>query len=217
MSNVVITGANGMIGNLILRQCLESAEVKKVTVIVRRTLGLQHPKLTELIHNNFLDYSAIQENLKNQQVCFFCIGVYTGQVPKDEFIKITVDYTLAFAKALREQNGQTSFCLLSGDGADSSEKSPILFAKYKGIAENALLALRFSATYIFRPGYIYPVTPRREPHFGYRFMRWIYKPISFIYPNIGLTSTQLAAFMVKTGLYGGPKTIYSNRDIRKMK
>lgn len=217
MSNVLITGANGMIGNLILGQCLEADDVDKVTIIVRRTLGLRHPKLIEIIHNNFLDYSAIQENLKDQQVCFFCIGVYTGQVPRNEFIEITVDYTRAFALALREQNDRTSFCFLSGDGADSSEKSPILFAKYKGIAENALLALKFTATHIFRPGYIYPVKPRKEPHLGYRFMRWIYKPLSFIYPNIGLTSTQLAASMVKTGLNGGSKTFYSNRDIRKMK
>ncbi len=97
--------------------------------------------------------------------------------------------------------------------ADSTEKSRILFAREKGIAENYLLSLNFK-THIFRPGYIYPETPRKEPNFSYKLMRVLYKPISAIYPNIGLKSTQLAAKMVEIGLLGSEKTIFENADIR---
>ena len=40
------------------------------------------------------------------------------------------------------------------------------FARYKGEAEKALLAAGFSSAYIFRPAYIYPVEPRKEPNFS---------------------------------------------------
>lgn len=214
LKNVVITGSSGMIGGLILKQCLERADVASVTSIARRPSGLQHQKLTEIIHQNFLDYSAIENHLKEQDVCFFCIGVYTGQVPAPEFRKITVDYTKAFSEALRRNSPHAVFCFLSGQGADRSEKSRVLFAREKGIAENALLQLGFSKTYIFRPGYIYPVAPRQEPNTMYKIMRRLYKPVTALYPDIGVTSVQLATVMVKVGLNGGAKTTYENKDIR---
>ena len=106
-------------------------------------------------------------------------------------------------------------CFLSGQGADPQEKSRILFAREKGIAENALLRLQFPHTYIFRPGYIYPVTPRQEPNSFYKFMRALYKLLSPIIPGIGVPSTKLSSVMVKTGLEGGDRTFYEHRDIRR--
>jgi nucleoside-diphosphate-sugar epimerase len=215
MKNVLITGGNGMIGGLILNECLRRPEIKKVTSITRRPLGIKHDKLVEVIHQDFLDYTAIQEHFKDQDLCFYCIGVYTGQVPAKEFNTITIDFTKAFSETLRRNSNNTTFCFLSGDGADQSEKSRILFAKAKGIAENGLLKLNFAKTYIFRPGYIYPVTPRKEPNLMYKIMRVIYKPLSAIAPNIGTTSVKLANKMMEIGLNGGDKIIYENRDIRK--
>jgi uncharacterized protein YbjT (DUF2867 family) len=213
--NIIITGSNGMIGSLILGYCLDRVDVAKVTCIVRRKSGLTHPKLVEIIHSDFLDYSSITEHFKNQDVAFYCIGVYTGQVPKDEFRKITVDYTEAFAKTLRENSAKTTFCFLSGAGADPSGKSSMMFARDKGVAENILLGLQFDQAYIFRPAYIYPVTPRKEPNFSYKLFRFLYKPLIAIYPNGGITSKELAKVMVKVGMDGGEKVIYENKDIRK--
>jgi nucleoside-diphosphate-sugar epimerase len=213
MKNVIITGTNGMIGNLILKICLKRDDVAKITSITRKPMGIYHPKLVEVIHNDFLDYTKIEELLKNQAICFYCIGVYTWQVLTEEFKKITVAYTEIFANALRKNNEATNFCFLSGQGADSSEKSKVLFAREKGIAENILLKLKFKSLHIFRPGYIYPDTPRVEPNLLYRLMRVLYKPIKFIYPNIGVTSEKLAATMVEVGMNGG-NVIFENKDIR---
>jgi uncharacterized protein YbjT (DUF2867 family) len=214
MKNILITGSNGMIGQLILSYCLNHKDVAKVTSIVRRKSGFTHPKLVELIHENFLDYSSITEHFKNIDTAFYCIGVYTGQVPKDEFRKITVDYTEAFAKTLRANSEKTKFCFLSGAGADPTGKSSMMFARDKGVAENILLSLKFDQTYIFRPAYIYPVTPRKEPNFSYKLFRFLYKPLIAIYPNGGITSEELAKVMTNIGLNGGEKTVYENRDIR---
>lgn len=215
MKNIIITGGTGMIGGLVLEECLNSDDVKRVTSISRRPLGIQHDKLIEVIQTDLLDYSKIEDYLNGCDVCFYCIGVYTGQVPAEEFKKITVDFTKAFGKALRLNNDNLTFCFLSGQGADSSEKSRVLFAREKGIAENSLLKLQFKKVHIFRPGYIYPVTPRVEPNFTYKLMRFLYKPISVIYPNIGVTSTKLAAKMVEVGLTGGDRIIYENKYIRE--
>jgi hypothetical protein len=214
MKNVIITGASGMIGSLVLEECLSSSLVQKVTSVTRKPSGLNHPKLIEVIHTDFTDYSAISHFLTDQDVCFFCIGVYTGQVPRDEFNRITIDYTLAFAGALRAANSLMRFCFLSGQGADSTEKSRVLFARAKGIAENGLIGLGFEGIHIFRPGYIYPVVPRKEPNFTYRMMRLLWCPVSSVYPNIGVTSVRLATRMVEVGLNGETRVVYENDDIR---
>lgn len=214
MKNVIITGSSGMIGGLVLQECLQREDVARVTTITRRPSGIQHPKLVEIIHQNFLDYSDIEGSLEGQDICFFCIGVYTGQVPAEAFKTITVDYTKAFAETLKKASPNATFCFLSGQRADREEKSHILFAREKGIAENALLSLDFPHIYIFRPSYIYPVTPRHEPNVLYRFMRILYKVVSPLIPGIGVPSTRLAHKMIEVGFGGGTKTIYEHHDIR---
>jgi nucleoside-diphosphate-sugar epimerase len=214
LKKVLIAGANGMIGQLVLQNCLNSDLVSSVTTITRKPLAVQHPKLTAVIHNNFLNYAEIEDCFKNIDTCYYCIGVYTGQVPVKEFKIITVDITRAFCETLRRNSEEISFCFLSGQGADSTEKSKVLFAREKGIAENSILRLKFKNTFIFRPGYIYPDTPRKEPNFGYTLMRLLYKPFSFIYPNIGLQSSQLANKIFTTGLLGGDRIVYENKFIR---
>ena len=215
MKNIIIAGSSGMIGNLVLQNCLKRDDVQKVTSITRRKSGKDHTKLLEVVHTDFLNYTALNKYFKSQDLCFYCIGVYTGQVPGDEFRKITVDYTRAFAEALKQNSPATTFCFLSGQGADQSEKSLFMFAKAKGIAENFLLGLHFAHTYIFRPGYIYPVTPRKEPNLTYRIMRRLYPVLNKIYHNGVISSEELANAMVDIGICGGPSTIYENKDIRK--
>ena len=214
MKNIIITGTNGMIGNLILNYCLNRYDVDTITSITRKKTGIVHPKLKEVLHDNFLDFSNVEEYFRNQQICFYCLGVYTGQVPKEEFHKITVDYTKCFAEELRKYSNESTFCFLSGQGADSKEKSRIMFARDKGIAENILLKLNFKKTYIFRPGYIYPVSPRKEPNFIYRLMRILYKIFSKTFPDIGVTSEKLAKTMVDVAFQQGEEVVFENRRIR---
>ena len=220
MKNVIITGATGMVGNIVLKECLKRDDVSKVTSISRKPLGITHDKLVEVIHKDFMDYTNVEKFFNNQDICFFCIGVYTGAVSNDLFNKITIDFTQVFAEKLKKHsdinNKAITFCFLSGQGADEKEKSRVLFAKAKGIAENILKKIGFSRLHIFRPGYIYPTTPRKEPNAMYRFMRVLYKPVSFIYPNIGLTSSQLANAMVKVAFDKNQQVVFENRDIKRV-
>jgi uncharacterized protein YbjT (DUF2867 family) len=153
-----------MVGGYALRYALDEPAVGNVTAIGRKKLGISHAKLREVLHPDFADCSALAEPLSGQDVAVFCLGAYTGAVPDAEFRKITVDYPVEFARVLRASSPAASFSFLSGNGADSTGRSRIPFARYKGEAENALLAAGFPHVCIFRPAYIYPVEPRKEPN-----------------------------------------------------
>ncbi len=216
MKNVIITGATGMTGVLILGRCLASEKIGKVTAITRKPTGIIHEKLTEVIHHDFTDFRNAASHFKDQDIAFFCLGVYTGAVDRDTFRKISVDYTKVFAKTLKKESPEAAFCFLSGQGADRTEKSRMMFAKDKGIAENHLIEMNFEQLYIFRPAYIYPVTPRQEPNLSYKIMRLIYPVYKTVYPNGVIESTDLAGAMFTAGLEGAGKTTLENRDIKNI-
>ncbi len=214
MKNVILTGATGMIGSIVLQHCLDSNEIAKVTSIVRRQSGLQHPKLIEIIHSDFLDFSKIKNHFKNQDIAYFCLGVYTGAVPDAKFKEITFEYTKVFADLLKQCSPNVSFLFLSGAGADLTEKSRVSFARYKGMAENHLLSVNFKQLNIFRPGYIYPVNKRKEPNFAYRVFRLLYPFLKNIAgKNSSITSVELGKAMFESGFRMPEKVLLENKDI----
>ena len=140
---LVLVGATGMVGGYALRYALENAAVGTVTAIVRRKLGISHSKLQEVPHRDFADCSSLSRVLSGQDAAVFCLGAYTGAVSDTELRRITMDYTIEFARVLHGSNPNTAFSFLSGNGADSTGRSRIAFARYKGEAENALIAAGF--------------------------------------------------------------------------
>lgn len=202
-----------MVGSSVLRHCLQSNEIEKVISFVRRPSGISHPKLNEIIHNDFLNYKGLEKYFRNQDIAYFCIGVYTGQVPDKEFKEITYDFAVAFADVLKSQSPNATFCFLSGGGADPREKSMFSFARYKGMAENYLIKKEFKSLHVFRPKYIYPVEKRKEPNFSYRLMRGSYPLIKIFGVKYSIKSTQLGEAMYKAGIHGAAKTILENKDI----
>jgi uncharacterized protein YbjT (DUF2867 family) len=216
---VVIVGATGMVGGYALRCALDHPSVGGVTSIGRRKLGISHPKLAEVLHPDFADCSTLAEALSRQDAAIFCLGTYTGSVSDAELRKITVDYTIEFARVLHGGSPGAAFSFLSGNGADQTGRSRIPFARYKGEAENALLAAGFPRLYIFRPAYIYPVEPRKEPNFSYRLLRAIYPVFRVLFPNQVIPADHLARAMVDVVLQETGKrasVVLENRDIRAM-
>jgi len=218
-ARVVIVGATGMVGGYALRYALGSPSVGRATAIGRKRLGISHPKLKEVLHQDFADCSALAETLSGQDAAVFCLGTYTGAVSDAEFRTITVDYPIEFARVLRLSSPDAAFSFLSGNGADPTGRSRLAFARYKGEAEKALLAAGFPRVYIFRPAYIYPVEPRKEPNLSYRLMRAIYPAFRVLFPNQMIRSDDLAQAMVDVAVRGTEKRrslVLENRDIRAM-
>jgi uncharacterized protein YbjT (DUF2867 family) len=216
---LVIVGATGLVGGYALRYALDHTAIGSVTSIGRRNLGISHPKLTQILHQDFADCSALGEALSHQDAAIFCLGTYTGTVPDAELRTITVDYTIEFARVLRGGSADAAFSFLSGNGADPTGRSRIPFALYKGQAETALLAAGFARVYIFRPAYIYPVQPRKEPNFSYRLLRAIYPAFRLLFPNQVIRADDLAQTMVDVVVRESGERealVFENRDIRAM-
>ena len=214
-----IVGASGMVGGYALRYALDHPAVGRVMAIGRRKLGIAHPKLDEVLHRDFADCSALAETLSGQDAAIFCLGTYTGSVPDAELRKVTVDYTVEFARVLHGSSPDAAFSFLSGNGADQTGQSRMAFARYKGEAEKALVEEGFPHVYLFRPAYIYPVEPRKEPNLSYRILRAIYPAFRVLFPNQVIRADELGRAMVDiavrgTGQPGG--LILENRDIRAM-
>jgi len=214
--HVLITGATGMVGGLVLDLCLKSSEVSGVTSLVRRASGITHEKLSEVIIPNFLSLDESADYFSSVDVVYYCLGVYTGAVDRELFRKITVEYPEILARVVLAKNPGATFCLLSGAGADRTEKSRMMFAQDKGAVENRLSAMGFPAFHAFRPGYIYPVTPRDEPNVSYRLMRRLYPVLNLVALNFSVTSTDLAAAIFTVGMDGCKLEILENKDIRRL-
>jgi len=213
---LVIVGATGMVGGYALRYALDHPAVELVTTIGRRTTGVLHSKLNEVLHQDFADCSALAGVLSRQDAAVFCLGTYTGSVSDAELRTITASYTIEFARVLRSSSPTAAFSFLSGSGADPTGRSRMAFARYKGEAEKALLASGFPWVYIFRPAYIYPVQSRQEPNLSYRLMRAIYPAFRVLFPNQVIRADDLARAMVDVVVRVGqePRSfVFENRDI----
>jgi uncharacterized protein YbjT (DUF2867 family) len=216
---IVIVGASGMVGGYALRYALDQPAIERVTAIGRKRLGMSHPKLTEVLHQDFADCSALKDALSGQDAAVFCLGAYTGAVPDAELRKITVDYTIEFARVLHGSSPDAAFSFLSGNGADPTGRSQLPFARYKGEAEKALLAAGFPRVCIFRPAYIYPIEPRKEPNFSYRLLRGVYPVFRLLFPNLVIRGDDLARAMVDAAVRGREERgdlVLETRDIRAM-
>jgi len=75
--------------------------VNSVTSIGRKKLGISHPKLKEVLHQDFADCSALSDVLSGQDGAVFCLGTYTGSVSDAELHRITVDYTVSLSRRRR--------------------------------------------------------------------------------------------------------------------
>src|SRR4051812_18224333 len=102
--NLLITGATGMVGGEAVRQALLDPAIDRVTALVRRPLNIQHPKLRVVLHQDFLDYTGLEDLFRQQDACLWCIGISQAQVTKADYQRITHDFALAAATAMLAAN-----------------------------------------------------------------------------------------------------------------
>ena len=180
---IVIVGATGMVGGYALRYALENSAVGSVTSIGRKKIGISHPKLSEVQHRDFSDCSALAGTLLGQDAAVFCLGTYTGSVSDAELRTTTVDYTIEFARVLHGSSPEAAFSFLSRNGADQIGKSPIPFARYKGEAENALLAAGLSPCLHISTRVYLPRGAAQGTELQYRLLRATYPVFRVLFPD----------------------------------
>jgi uncharacterized protein YbjT (DUF2867 family) len=214
---VILFGATGMVGQGVLRECLLDAGVESVRAVGRSPTGQQHPKLREIVHDNFFDFSAIQSQLAGYDACFFCLGVSSVGMNEERYRHLTYDITLAAATALSRLNPQMVFIYVTGRGTDSTERGPLMWARVKGKTENDLLKLPFKAAYMFRPAGIQPLHGIRSKTAWYQAAYVVAAPVltllTRIAPKYVTTTEQLGRAMIKVARDGFPRPVLESEDI----
>jgi uncharacterized protein YbjT (DUF2867 family) len=213
---LIITGVTGMVGEGVLHQCLQYPEVEAVLVINRRPCGVTHTKLKEIIHPDFYDFTAIEPQLTGYDGCLFCLGTTSLGKKEEEYYKVTYTLTMALATPLSRLNPQMTFCYISGNGTDSTEKKRLMWARVKGKTENDLMKLPFRAAYAFRPGFIKPIKGLSRIHPFYKYINWMFPIGRLLSPNGFCTLQELARAMVNVVAHGYSTKIIEGRDIIKL-
>lgn len=213
----VIFGATGLAGSSALDECLKHPGVTKVTVVSRRSTGKKHDKLKEIIHQNFLDYSSIENSLRGHNACFYCLGVSQTRVrDAKQYHEITYDFTIAAASAIAKVNEDLTFCFLSGAGTDPTMKSRFMWARIKGKAERDLESISLKKLYIFRPGLIQPIRGKKHSLMITRIISPFYPVLYKLFPSFVTNTEEFGLSMINAALFGSTNKVFENRDIREM-
>jgi uncharacterized protein YbjT (DUF2867 family) len=213
---VIITGVTGMVGEGVLHECLLSPDVEKVLVVSRRPCGINHPKLSEIIHQNFFDLGSVEFALGGYNACFFCLGVSAVGMNKSEYERLTYNLTIGFAKTLVKMNSDMSFCYISGARTDSTEKGKFHWARVKGKTENDLQKLGFVHTYLFRPGMLKPTEGAKNILPYYKWFKWLIPVFETLWPSYVTRLAQLGQAMIHVVTRGYNKNIIEVSDIKKL-
>ncbi len=202
---VIIAGATGMVGEGVLLECLQNEKVTAVLSISRRTAAIQHPKLKELLVEDFTKLSLFRDAIAGYDACFYCAGVSSVGMKEDKYRYITYDTTLAFAKSLLEINSEISFIYVSGGSTDSTEQGKVMWARVKGKTENDLAKLPFKKEYNFRPG------QKHANPFAF-----VAKIIKFFAPSAVLSLHEVGRAMIHAVERDDVKNILEIKDIRAL-
>ena len=214
---VIVTGATGMVGKGVLLECLDHQEITEVLSISRRSLGMDHPKLKELIHKDFSNFESVEDQLTGYDACYHSMGVSSAGMSEEQFTKLTYDISLTLAKTVLKKNPKSVFIYVSGQGTDSTEKGRTMWARVKGKTENDILKLGFKAAYAYRPGGIIPLRGIKPSSKLYRvlikWLMWLIKLLKWLSPNSIVNTTQIGLSMINVTINGYTKSILDPKDI----
>jgi hypothetical protein len=209
----VVTGATGMVGEGVLIECLQHPQVEAVLVIGRRPCGITHPKLKEIIHKDFFDFSAIEDQLSGYNACYFCLGVSSVGMKEPEYYKVTYTLTLNAGRTLSRLNPDMTFCYVSGASTDSTEQGRSMWARVKGKTENDLAKLPFKQEFNFRPGFMKATAGQKNILPLYKYISWLYPIFRRLFPGTVSTLAEVGQAMINVTLHGYDKQILEVRDI----
>ena len=203
-----------MAGSEVIRQAITDDNITQIIALVRRPLEIAHSKISSIIHQDFLNYDAVKDHFKDCDACIWCLGISQLQVSKQQYGIITYDYTIAAAKAMLAVNPDIHFVFLSGNKADRTEKSKVLFARIKGKTENALLGLGLKKLTIARPDAIWPKHKNKNAPLAYKLAFPFFPLVEKFTPAKIIGSVQLAKALLYLTKNISEKNTYENTELR---
>ena len=215
MARVIIFGATGMVGQGTLRESLLATDVERILCVGRSGSGRRDARLTEVVVPDVSDVASYETRLPGFDACFFCLGASSVGMSEADYRRVTYDMPVAIATALARRNPSITFVHVSGAGADTGD-GRVMWARVKGQAESAILALPFKA-FVFRPGYIQPMHGIQS-RTGW--LRALYAVAAPLYPVLNrlaprrvTTTERIGRAMLSVMRSGYPKRTLENADI----
>ena len=205
-----------MVGEGVLHVALNHESVESVLVIGRRSCEVNHPKLTEIIHRDFLDYADVAQSLTGYNACFFCLGVTSIGKDEQEYTRLTYDIAMRAGETLSKLNPDMTFCYVSGAGTDSSEKGKSMWARVKGKTENDLMKLPFKSVYAFRPGFIKPIKGLKNAFTIARVLGSFYPVLKIFFSKYVCTLEDVGLAMIYGVTKGYSRRVIECEDIFRL-
>ena len=208
---VLLFGATGTVGGAVLAACLESPVVQQVATLARRPLGRSHPKLRERKHSAFTDFAPVMDSFAGVDACLFCLGVSVTRVPGEaDYRRITQDYALAAADALRVASPRAAFHYVSGRSTNA--RGRLMWARVKGETELALME-RVGAV-CWRPAFVDAPPGASAPPY-LRLLQPVgrlFRPVRSLY----VEGTDIGRAMLQATLDGTRRRVFENAEIRDL-
>lgn len=214
---ILLAGATGLVGQGVLRTCLDDPQVAHVTALGRRSCGVEHDKLDELLVEDFADLSAVERQLHPFDACLYCAGALPVGMSEAEYRHATLDLTLNVARTLARHNPALVFEYVSG--AHSDPDSAIMPLRVKGETERALgeLPLR---TVMLRTGGIQPAQGERSPHPAMAALYMVAAPLMGLalplLPRLVTSTAHLGRAMLALARQADPPVVVENADINRL-
>jgi len=200
---IAIIGASGTAGDGILKAALASPDIERIHVITRRATarieeGVASGKVQMTQHMDYLDYSAILEQMAEVDAVYWAIGISSIGVDEKTYGMIHVDFPMQFVAAWTNVSDKPDISFHYISSSDISEDSSAMWAREKVRAERSLFAfaegtnLRVIA---YRPDYIGPTA--EEAHLGQNLLYWFFAPV-----RSAVRATQIGQAMIEVTARG---------------
>lgn len=216
---VIVFGASGMVGAGVLREALKAPGVEAVLVVGRRSCGIEHAKLRELLLPDLFGFSAVENQLIGYDACIWAVGVSSVGLKEEAYARVTEALTLAWARVLLRLNPDLSFCYCSAGGAGGRS----MWARVRQRVEGALKAMPFRHAGAVRPGFIRPGPGIRSRTPAYQAGIVLMKPlflfIPFLvraFPFLFTTSEILGRAMLRVVEGKADRFILESSDINRL-
>jgi uncharacterized protein YbjT (DUF2867 family) len=213
---LILFGATGMVGQGVLREALAEPDVEVVLSVSRRSCGVAHPKLRELLISDLFEFAAHEPQLTGFNACIWALGISSVGLDEAAYSRVTEELTLLYARALLRLNPGLSFCYCSAMGADGRS----MWARVRQRVERALKDMPFKHVGCVRPGFIRPGRGITHALLLYRvflfFMRPFFPLLVWALPSLCTTSARLGRAMLRVVQGRAEGYILESKDINRV-
>lgn len=195
---IAILGASGTAGDGILKAALADPGIDEIQVITRRATpridaGVAAGKVNMTIHMDYMDYTAVHEQIAPVDAVFWAIGTSAIGVDEDTYSLIHVDFPVQFVSEWLEASTKPGISFHYISSSDISDDSSMMWARTKVRAENTLFEMAEGSklrVIAYRPDYIGPT--KEEAHFGQDLLYWFFAPV-----GAAVKATQIGQAMLE--------------------